>query len=81
MLLRPMTTTLISNGQTQTLRIPQELRMLGEQVNIRRFGDGLVIEPVRQSAWPDKYFQMICIEDEAFVRLEQGVTPSCPSFD
>jgi antitoxin VapB len=71
-----MTTKVFMNGRSQAVRIPKELRFEEEQVTIRRFGDGILIEPVRSSGWAEGWFEAIRIDDEAFVRPEQGELPA-----
>lgn len=67
-----MTTTLFNNGRSQAVRIPKELRFEGREVSVRRLGDGVLLLPVKATAWPEGYFEGIHIEDEAFVRPDQG---------
>lgn len=69
------TTTLFTNGRSQAVRIPKELRFEGREVEIRRLGDGVLLVPLKATAWPDGYFESIGIDDEAFVRPEQGNLP------
>lgn len=75
------TTTLFLNGRSQAVRLPKGMRLPGKEVTIRRLGDGVYIEPVTETAWPEGYFAAIRIEDEAFVRPDQGPTPPAPSLD
>jgi antitoxin VapB len=75
-----MTTTIFLNGRSQAIRIPKELRFEGKEVSIRRLGDGVLLEPVRASAWPPGYFESIRIDDEAFVRPDQGDLPPVADF-
>lgn len=70
-----MTTALFQNGRSQAVRLPQEMRLPGKEVSIRRFGAGVLIEPVTQTEWPSDYFDVIQIEDEAFARPDQGAIP------
>jgi antitoxin VapB len=44
-----MTTTLFTNGRSQAVRIPKELRFEGREVSIRRIGDGVLLMPVKAS--------------------------------
>jgi antitoxin VapB len=39
---------LLRNGRNQTLRIPVEFELPGSEAIMRRYGDRLVIEPVRK---------------------------------
>ena len=70
-----MTTTLFFNGRSQAVRLPRELRLPGKEVTIRRLGDGVFIEPVVETSWPEGFFESILIKDEGFERPTQGATP------
>ncbi len=70
-----MTTTVFLNGRSQAVRIPKELRFDSKEVSIRRLGDGLILEPVKSSEWPEGFFDGILISDPAFTRMKQGKTP------
>ena len=76
-----MTTTLFLNGRSQAVRLPKELRLPGKEVTIRRLGDGVYIEPITATAWPERFFESILIEDDSFARPAQGVTPAAPNFE
>jgi antitoxin VapB len=75
-----MTTTLFLNGRSQAVRIPKELRFEGSEVSIRRLGDGVLLEPVKESTWPAGYFESIRIDDDAFARPDQGALPPVVDF-
>jgi len=75
-----MTTTLFTNGRSQAVRIPKELRFEGKEVSIRRLGDGLLLMPVKASSWPDGFFESIRIDDANFVRPDQGELPPVIDF-
>jgi virulence-associated protein VagC len=75
-----MTTTLFQNGDSQAVRLPKDFRLPGKEVSIRRLGTWILIEPIRETAWPEGYFDSILIEDEAFARPDQKTTPSSPDF-
>jgi antitoxin VapB len=34
------------NGRSQAVRLPQEFRFAGDRVRVRRFGDGVLLQPV-----------------------------------
>ncbi len=74
------TTTLFLNGRSQAVRLPKGMRLPGKKVAIRRLGDGVFIEPITETAWPDGFFEAIRIEDDAFTRPDQGTTPPVPDF-
>lgn len=75
-----MTTTLFQNGRSQAVRLPKDFRLPGKEVSIRRLGTGVLIEPISETAWPESYFDSIIVEDEAFTRCDQGITPPSQDF-
>lgn len=75
-----MTTTLFTNGRSQAVRIPKELRFEGKEISIRRLGDGVLLLPVKASTWPKGFFENIRINDENFTRLDQGELPPLAEF-
>ena len=75
-----MTTTLFTNGRSQAVRIPKELRFEGREVSIRRLGDGVLLVPVKASTWPEGFFKSIRIDDANFTRPEQGELPPIVEF-
>lgn len=58
-----------------------EFRLPGKRVSVRRLGDGLYLEPIKEAGWPKDYFRKIRIQDKAFARPYQGKLPPVPSFD
>jgi antitoxin VapB len=75
-----MITTLFTNGRSQAVRIPKELRFEGREVTIRRLGDGVLLAPVKASTWPDGFFERIRINDANFTRPDQGALPPIVEF-
>ena len=75
-----MTTTIFMNGRSQAVRLPKEFRLPGKRVAVRRLGDGLYLEPIKEVGWPKDYFRKIRISDEAFLRPDQGKLPAIPSL-
>ena len=75
-----MTTTLFTNGRSQAVRIPKELRFEGREVSIRRLGDGVLLMPVKPSSWPEGFFESIRIDDDHFTRPDQGKLPPTVEF-
>jgi len=75
-----MTTTVFLNGRSQAVRIPKELRFDAKEVSIRRLGDGIVIEPIKSSEWPEGFFEDILITDSEFRRGNQGTLPPTPDL-
>lgn len=75
-----MTTTLFTNGRSQAVRIPKELRFEGREVSIRRLGDGVLLVPVKAASWPEGFFESIRIDDAGFTRPDQGKIPPTVKF-
>ncbi len=75
-----MTTTLFTNGRSQAVRIPKELRFQGKEVSIRRLGDGVLLVPVKATTWPEGFFESIRIDDANFTRPSQGELPPIVDF-
>ncbi len=63
------------NGRSQSVRLPKEFRLPGRLVSIRKVGDGVLLEPLKESDWPEGYFKKIVIKDKRFERPPQGSTP------
>jgi hypothetical protein len=62
------------NG-TQSVNLPEGFHFDADTVSIRREGDAVILEPVKPTHWPPGFFESIRINDPAFGRPEQGVTP------
>jgi len=75
-----MTTTVFMNGRSQAVRLPKEFRLPGDRVFIRKLGDGVLLEPVKETSWLAGYFEEILIADKAFRRSAQGDLPPTPSL-
>jgi antitoxin VapB len=43
------TAKLFQNGRSQAVRLPRDFRFSGDEVRIRRFGQGVLLEPVAVS--------------------------------
>jgi antitoxin VapB len=76
------TAKLFSNGRSQAVRLPREFRFEGDEVRIRRLGDGVLLEPritdVRQ------WFAQLDRCDSSFIKKgsrQQPVTPGRKIFD
>ncbi|MFM9961475.1 MAG: antitoxin [Planctomycetaceae bacterium] len=67
------TIEVISDGESQVVRLPREFQFDGDKVSIRREGFGVILEPLRSKEWPQGFFEAIHIDDPTFVRPDQGV--------
>jgi len=69
-----MKAKLFMNGRSQAIRLPKEFRFEGSEVEIRREGEAVVLEPVEKRVWPQGFFRAVRTGDD-FTRPEQPVTP------
>ena len=69
------------NGRSQAVRLPKEFRLIGDRVSVRRVGDGVLLEPIKESSWPEGWFDEILISDGSFTRPDQGSLPPLPVLD
>jgi antitoxin VapB len=57
------------SGRSQAVRLPAEFRFEGDEVAVRREGDAVILEPVKQGGWPEGYWERI---DELRGEMELG---------
>lgn len=50
------TAKIFKNGRSQAVRLPKEFRFEGEEVQIRRRGKEVILEPVKRRSWPRGYW-------------------------
>jgi len=63
------TAKIFSNGGSQAVRLPKEFRFGGKEVMVRRLGRGVLLEPVGEKTWGERYWaEMPVIADEEWVR-------------
>ena len=69
------TAKLFANGRSQAVRLPREFRFVGREVRIRRFGLGVLLEPVEIDV--DAWFEALDRFREPFMPegREQPQTP------
>ncbi len=60
------TAKLFQNGRSQAVRLPRDFRFSGDEVRIRRFGRGVLLEPLTVST------------DDWFAALDRYPTPFMP---
>jgi len=70
------TTTVITDGESQTVRLPKGYHLPTPTVQIRHEGETIVLEPLKPKAWPAGFFDEIHITDPTFDRPEQGLLPA-----
>lgn len=76
------TAKLFRNGRSQAVRLPREFRFEGDEVRIRQFGDGVLLEP--QITDVRQWFAQLDRFKSAFMKKgsrQQPVTPPRDIFD
>jgi virulence-associated protein VagC len=76
----PVTAKLFRNGSFQIVRLPHAFRLPAKEVNIRRDGIRIILEPLVGARWPRNFLRSIRIEDRAFKRPPQGDLPPPPRY-
>ncbi|MGA9070937.1 MAG: AbrB/MazE/SpoVT family DNA-binding domain-containing protein [Terracidiphilus sp.] len=46
---KPISAKLFWNGRSQAVRLPKAFRFEGDQVRVRRMGNGILLEPFRET--------------------------------
>lgn len=49
---------LFNNGRSQAVRLPKEFRFKGNEVRIRKQGDKVILEPMKNSEWPEEFWDI-----------------------
>ena len=75
------TVEIVETDNGQAVPLPEEFRFSTRTVSIRRDGEAVILEPVKPTHWPERFFDAIRIDDPAFVRPDQGPTPPVPRLD
>jgi antitoxin VapB len=66
------------NGRSQAVRLPKQFRFEGDEVEIRKEGDAVILEPVKRSTFPEGYWERI---DELSKGLDwEDVEPMTPKL-
>jgi len=75
-----MTARVFQNGRSQAVRLPRELRFDGDTVRARRFGRGVLLEPIFSDA--SEWFEALDQIDEALMPdgREQPLVPKREIF-
>lgn len=61
-----------NTGHGQLVILPDEFRFQSDKVAIRRQGEAVILEPIKDCQWPAGFFESIRIDDPAFRRPDQG---------
>ena len=74
---KPVRAKLFWNGRSQAVRLPKEFRFEGDEVEIRREGSAVILEPLANRGWPEGFFVGILANAHLFADLE--VPPPLPA--
>jgi antitoxin VapB len=74
------TTQVIQTGEGQVVRLPAGYQFTEPEVSIRKDGDAVILEPVKNGSWPEAFFDEIRITDPDFRRPHQDQMPPPPDF-
>jgi len=68
-----MTAKVFWSGNSQAVRLPKAFRFPREteEVEVRRQGERIILEPVRPQAWPESFWQAFGDMPEGFERPVQ----------
>lgn len=69
----PARAKLLRNGRSQAVRLPKDFRFDGDEVSIRREGETVILEPLKQRSWPRGYWERL-----REMRLDFQVEPMRP---
>ena len=77
------TAKLFRNGRSQAVRLPKEFRFEGDEVRIRRVGNGVLLEPAESTpkadewAWLDRWRERYgSLLDDAFIAAVNEKVPA-----
>jgi antitoxin VapB len=56
------TAKLFQNGRSQAVRLPKPFRFKGNKVKISKKGDKVILEPFKESAWPEGFWDDFSID-------------------
>lgn len=74
------TVTILDTDQGQAIVLPHDFRIAGDRAALRRAGDAIILEPLKDTQWPAGFFESIRIEDPNFTRPNQGELPPVPAL-
>jgi virulence-associated protein VagC len=68
-----MRTKVFKSGNSMAIRIPRKFGAKEGEVTIEQVGKRWIVEPLVPDEWPKDFFTKVRIENETFVRPEQGL--------
>src|SRR3990170_7544692 len=70
---------IFKNGSSQAVRLPKEYRLQGKTVAIYRLGQGVVLQPIKDT-WRDVYNAMEGLSKEDFAVMSKTVLENLPPY-
>lgn len=67
------TAKLFQNGQSQAVRLPKEYRFEGEEVIVRKIGNGVLLLPIKQS-WDSMFDSLNKFSDDFMQSRNQPIS-------
>ena len=61
---------LFQTGGSQAVRLPKQFRLPGSEVRVRRMGDAVVLEPIREE-WSDEFTRFVLSPPEPLLTRQQ----------
>ena len=68
---------IFKNGSSQAVRLPKEYRLRGKTVAIYHLGQGVVLQPIRET-WRDIYNAMDGLSKEDFTSMSKMILEDLP---
>jgi virulence-associated protein VagC len=56
------TAKIFQNGRSQAIRLPKAFRFKGNKVKISKKGDKVILEPFKESTWPEGFWDEFCVD-------------------
>jgi antitoxin VapB len=69
------------NGRSQAVRLPREFRFEGTEVRIRREGEAVILEPLRDDDWGEAFWEVFGAFGEDFDVGDRGGRQHRELFD
>jgi len=70
---------IFKSGSSQAVRLPKEYRLQGKTVAIYRLGQGVVLQPIKDT-WRDVYNAMEGLSKEDFAVMSKTVLENLPPY-
>ena len=74
------TTQIIHTSEGQVVRLPVGFQFPDSEVAIRKEGEAVILEPIKNGSWREGFFELIRIGDPDFRRPDQGDMPPAPEL-